>query len=169
MLPLKEATSEKHRIAERMPFNVRMFKGQLGKNEYLLYLIQQKHIFETLEQDALPHPALNRKDAVNADIAELTAAGAVPGEVLEATASYAGYLNSLDGPGRLPHIYLHYLALMYGGQMMKSKVPSAGNIYDFTDMQDAIQAVRKVQQDAWAEEVNRGFDYTIAIFEQLEG
>ena len=45
MTPLKEATSEKHKQAERMPFNIRMFKGELSKNDYLLYLNQQLQIF----------------------------------------------------------------------------------------------------------------------------
>ncbi len=168
MLPLKEATSEKHRIAERMPFNIRMFKGQLSKEEYLLYLVQQKHLFESIERDPLPHPALNRLTAVNQDIAELTAAGARLGAVLPGTMAYVSYLNGLDAQGRLPHVYLHYLALMFGGQMMKSKVPSSGRMYDFSEMQDALQAVRNVQDDAWADEVNMGFDYTIGIFQELE-
>lgn len=168
MLPLKEATSEKHRIAERMPFNIRMFKGQLSKEEYLLYLVQQKHLFESIERDPLPHPALNRLTAVNQDIAELTAAGACLGAVLPGTMAYVSYLDGLDARGRLPHVYLHYLALMFGGQMMKSKVPSSGRMYDFSEMQEALQAVRKVQDDAWADEVNVGFDYTIGIFQELE-
>jgi heme oxygenase len=168
MLPLKEATSEKHRIAERMPFNIRMFKGELDKQAYLHYLVQQQHLFNVLESDLLPHPALNRSVAVGADIAELLAAGAQRGDVLESTMAYGDYLRGLNQADRLPHVYLHYLALMFGGQMMKSKVPSAGKIYDFEQMQDALMAVRQIQQDSWAGEVNKGFDYTIAIFEALE-
>ncbi len=38
MLPLKEATSIKHKVAERMPFNARMFSGLLSKDEYLFHL-----------------------------------------------------------------------------------------------------------------------------------
>ncbi|MFZ4427957.1 MAG: biliverdin-producing heme oxygenase [Saprospiraceae bacterium] len=168
MLPLKEATSEKHRIAERMPFNVRMFKGELDKQAYLHYLVQQQHLFDALESGPLPHPALNRSVAVGADITELLAAGAQRGDVLESTMAYGDYLRGLNQADRLPHVYLHYLALMFGGQMMKSKVPSAGKIYDFEQMQDALTAVRQIQQDSWAGEVNKGFDYTIAIFEALE-
>ena len=51
MLPLKEATSIKHKQAERMPFNARMFRGQLSKNEYLLYLTQQLQIFQAIESN----------------------------------------------------------------------------------------------------------------------
>jgi hypothetical protein len=38
MIPLKEATSEKHKLAERMPFNVKMFKG----------FIKQRRLFAVL-------------------------------------------------------------------------------------------------------------------------
>jgi heme oxygenase len=168
MLSLKEATAEKHRMAERMPFNIRMFKGQLDKQAYLHYLVQQQHLFSILEKDPLPHPALNRSAAVEEDIAGLIAAGARRGDVLESTRAYADYLSGLNQNDRLPHVYLHYLALMFGGQMMKSKVPSGGKMYDFEQMQEALMAVRQVQQDAWAGEVNKGFDYTIAIFESLD-
>jgi hypothetical protein len=33
MLPLKEATAEKHKLAERMPFNGRMYTGKLTDDE----------------------------------------------------------------------------------------------------------------------------------------
>ena len=62
MLPLKEATAVKHKQAERMPFNVRMFKGLLSKNEYLLYLDQQLQIFHTVESTGLPHVSLKRAE-----------------------------------------------------------------------------------------------------------
>jgi hypothetical protein len=57
---------------------------------------------------------------------------------------------------------------MFGGQMMKKAVPSTGRMYDFENMQEALQAVRRVQKDEWADEVNKGFDYLIAIFDELE-
>ena len=35
---LKEATAEKHKLAERMPFNGRMYTGKLTDDEYCIYL-----------------------------------------------------------------------------------------------------------------------------------
>ena len=32
----------------------------------------------------------------------------------------------------------------------------------------AIHSVRKVQKDEWADEVNKGFDYNISMFIELE-
>lgn len=168
MLPLKEATAVKHREAERMPFNMRMLKGQLSKNEYLLFLNQQLQIFKAMENRDLPHEGLKRVERIEADIAELNAQGCYSDTVIESAQDYATYLNGLSDAQLLPHIYLNYLALMFGGQITKKAVPSTGKMYDFDDMQEAMQSVRRVQQDAWADEVNKGFDFNIRLSEELE-
>lgn len=151
-----------------MPFNVRMFRGQLGKEEYFLYLVQQAEIFKVIEDIGTPHKGLDRLASVQADILELNAAGFAQEDVLESTNAYSQYLSKLNAEQVLPHVYLNYLAIMFGGQMMKKAVPSKGRMYDFENMQEALQAVRRVQKDEWADEVNKGFDYLIAIFDELE-
>jgi len=167
MKPLKEATAEKHKQAERMPFNARMFRGLLSKEDYLLYLIQQGEIFKTIEEIGTPHASLNRYKFVLDDILELRQVGST-NEVLDNTHAYVQYLANLTYEQVLPHIYLNYLAIMYGGQMMKKAVPSTGRMYDFENMPEALQAVRNLQKDEWADEVNKGFDFIIAIFDELE-
>ncbi len=168
MLPLKEATAVKHKKAERMPFNVRMFNSLLSKNEYLLYLNQQLQIFHAIERSALPHTGLERSQHIQADIDELNSQGYHTNHILSSTTAYVNYLNSLTYEHLLPHIYLNYLAIMFGGQVMKQAVPSTGRMYAFDNMQEALQSVRKVQKDEWADEVNIGFDFIISIFEELE-
>ena len=81
---------------------------------------------------------------------------------------YANYLLTLNDGTILPHIYLNYLALAYGGQMMKSKVPGSGRMYDFDNMMECVGSIRAVQKDEWAEEVNKGFDFLIDIFDGLQ-
>ena len=168
MLPLKEATSEKHKLAERKPFNVRMFKGLLSKDEYAFYLNQQLQIFRILDSKGLPHTSLKRTEGVQADLDELKSEGHSTDFVLSSTAAYVNYLGSLTNEQALPHIYLNYMAIMFGGQMIKQSVPSKGRMYDFDHMQEAIQSIRNVQKDEWANEVNKGFDFNILIFDELE-
>jgi heme oxygenase len=168
MLPLKEATSIKHKMAERMPFNARMFKGLLNKLEYSLYLNQLLQIFRTMENLGLPHKSLSRTESVQADMDELKLQGYSSDVILSSTNAYADYLGSLSYEQLLPHIYLNYMAIMFGGQMMKSFVPSTGRMYVFDNMQEAILSIRNVQKDEWADEVNKGFDFNIALFEELE-
>jgi heme oxygenase len=168
MLPLKEATNVKHKEAERMPFNVRMFRGQLSKEQYLLYLNQQLQIFQAIENVGLPHAGLSRVAHVQADIDELKGQGFHAVGPLSSTREYAEYLSSLTSEEILPHVYLNYMAIMFGGQMMKKAVPSSGRMYEFDNAQEMIQVIRRVQKDEWADEVNKGFDFNIAMFDELE-
>lgn len=168
MTHLKDATSLKHKQAEKMPFNVRMFRGLLTKGQYLLYLNQQLQIFNAIETIGLPHDSLKRTKKVQADIDELKSQGHSTDLVLNSTSAYVSYLNSLSYEQILPHIYLNYMGIMFGGQMIKKVVPSTGRMYVFDDMQEAIQSIRAVQKDEWADEVNKGFDFTILLFEELE-
>lgn len=168
MLPLKEATVIKHKQAETMPFNTRMFRGLLSKNEYLLYLNQQLQIFQTIEKIGLPHLSLKRTENVRADIDELKSQGFHSDIILNSTTAYVHYLGSLSYEQILPHVYLNYMAIMFGGQVMKKAVPSTGRMYMFDNMQETVQAIRNVQKDEWAEEVNKGFDFNIQILEALE-
>lgn len=168
MVPLKEATSAKHKQAETMAFNIRMFEGLLSKNEYLFYLNQQLQIFKAIESIGLPHESLARVAHVREDMEELMEQGHSGNLVLNSTQTYADYLASLSYEQVLPHVYLNYMAIMFGGQMIKKKVPSTGKMYDFENMGDAKQSIRDVQKDEWADEVNKGFDFNISIFEELE-
>jgi hypothetical protein len=77
-------------------------------------------------------------------------------------------LESLKGEKVLAHVYLNYLALVFGGQMMKSKVPGNGKMYMFENVQEVIQNVRGFQTDDMAEEVNKGFNFIIDILDELQ-
>ena len=172
---LKEATAEKHKKAERMAFNVLMINGKLTAPQYEWYLQAQYQIFSAIEDNfELPHPALARKEAVKSEIDSIGMDG-VAGDVADSTMpvvqsalDYAEYLKGLEQEEVDAHIYLHYLALMFGGQMIKTKVPGNGAMYDFgPDMMAAATAIREIQSDDWADEVNLGFDKMIQIFKEL--
>lgn len=166
MTPLKEATAVKHKQAERMPFNVRMFKGELSPEAYAGYLVSQRTIFDALESNFhLPHQGFKRVAAIDKDLQELKVTIPRPDA---STLAYANYLKSLTQDQAEPHMYLNYLALLFGGQMMKTKVPGSGNMYAFENIPDLMASVRRIQRDEWADEVNKGFDFVIDIFDELE-
>ena len=167
MKPLKEATHDKHKEAERMPFNVAMFKGELTKEQYGQYLVSQLSIFSMIETYFdLPHEGLKRKFAVAKDIDSLELGKTLSTD--SATLKYVNYLKDLDQESINAHIYLNYLAIMFGGQMMKRVTPGDGNMYEFEDMNESAAHIRAIQKDEWADEVNRGFDFMIEIFKELE-
>lgn len=165
---LREATAELHSKAEKMEFNQRMFRGELSTDEYVKYLYQQLIIFEAIEAKDLPHPSLNRVNNVKEDLSELESSLDKMNGPLPITLMYANYLHSLTQEERLPHVYLNYLALAYGGQIMKSKTPGSGKMYDFDNMQEVVSAIRATQKDEWADEVNKGFQFIINISDELQ-
>jgi heme oxygenase len=165
MVPLKDAIAEKHRQAEQMVFNQKMFAGELTSEQYATYLTQLLQIFGTLELYMLPNIHLYRTAILLDDMRELSNEK-LP--TLQSTQYYVNYLRPLTDAERLPHIYLHYLALLYGGQMMKDKVPGAGRLYDFKNPRECIQSIRELQDDSWADEANKGLDYFMDILDELQ-
>jgi heme oxygenase len=146
-----------------------MFRGELSNEEYTLYLCQQLAIFDAIEVHELPHPALDRAGNVFQDIKELMGHGEIQITPLVATNEYRKYLNTLTKEEQLPHVYLNYLALMFGGKMMKSKVPGSGKMYEFDgDMNQIIGSIRAIQKDEWADEANKALDYNINILDELQ-
>ena len=172
MLPLKEAIAKKHSLAEKMTFNQRMFRGELSKEEYTLYLCQQLAIFDSIERHPLPHPALGRCPKVFEDIKELMELEDGQGvqiRPLDSTKEYKKYLITLTQEELLPHVYLNYMAIMFGGQMMKKNVPGSGRMYEFDgDMKEIAGSIRAIQKDEWADEANKALDYNINILDELQ-
>jgi heme oxygenase len=166
-MKLKELTSEKHKLAENSTFNNRMMRGNITVSEYVDYLAQQKEIFKKLEENKLPHPEMYRLYNISCDISELSD-GLPDHIILDSTKKYVSYLDSLTTDERLPHVYLNYMALLFGGQMFKKILPGSGQLYSFENPQEIIQSIREIQQDDWADEVNRGFDFIIGIFDELQ-
>jgi len=164
---LKEATHDKHKEAERMLFNVKMFKGELTNEQYARYLLSQLEIFSSIEENfQMPHDGLKRKYAVIEDLKSLDFHQL---EIVDnASLNYGAYLRGLTQEQVNAHIYLNYLAIMFGGQMMKANTPGAGNMYDFENMMECAGTIRAIQKDEWADEVNKGFDFMIEIFKELE-
>lgn len=164
-MTLKEAISAKHTEAEQSVFNKHLMSGNASSYEYQVYLCQQLIIFDAIERFPLPHPSLNRSIAVLLDICELPIHEPI---ITNSTHEYVSYIKTLTQEELLPHVYLNYLALVFGGQLMRDKVPGQGRMYVFDNMKDIIISIRSIQKNEWADEVNKGFNYIIEIFNELQ-
>jgi heme oxygenase len=175
-MTLREATAELHSKAEKMEFNQRMLKGELTTKEYLNYLTEQYVIFEALEsiitlRDSHPYSLFNRTRNIAFDIVELWEGGETPPNPPSdciATKQYRAHLMSLSDSDLEPHLYLNYMALLYGGQLLKVRTPGKGKMYDFDQRDLLISTIRGMQKDEWADEVNKGFEYIINILDELQ-
>ncbi|NBU81719.1 MAG: hypothetical protein EBS55_08745, partial [Flavobacteriaceae bacterium] len=136
------------------------------------YLSQQLAIFDSIERFELPHSNLNRSQKIYQDIKELMEVEDGQGidiRPLISTNEYRKYLNTLTQEELLPHVYLNYLALMFGGQMMKANVPGSGKMYEFDgDVREIAGSIRAIQKDEWADEANKALDYNISILDELQ-
>jgi heme oxygenase len=166
-MTLKEIIEPLHRRAEQMEFTQRMMKGELSAEEYSMYLYQLKLIFNMIEIHELPHPDLGRYDKAQEDMWELESASDDV-YMLNMTSKYVDYLSNLSREDIMAHIYVNYMALMYGGQMMKDKVPGSGRVYDFDNLIQCIQSIRDIQHEGWGHEANVGLLYNIAILDELQ-
>jgi heme oxygenase len=165
---LRELTSEKHRYIEQLPFSQRMVKGELGVEEYLSYLYQMKDVFHAIETKINLPENLKRQPNLFDDIEELEEQLLNGGYVYESTKKYTSYLNSLDEDSLWCHIYLNYMALLFGGQIIKQNIPGNGKLYDFDDVPSIMTLIRGKQKDEWADEVNNGYDFLISIYDELQ-
>lgn len=163
-MTLREATMIKHKIAEQMPFNVAMINGDLSKQQYVDYLQSQYDIFSTIENLCSLPDTMLRTDKILEDILELDNTPFFTS--YKKTENYCNYLKE-STTDIWPHVYLNYLAIAFGGQMIKSKIPGSGKMYSFENIQDTIKYIRSIQKDEWADEVNKAYDYLIEIFEEL--
>lgn len=163
-MTLREATMTKHKMAEQMPFNKAMLNGELSKQEYASYLQSQYHIFSTIENVcSLPENML-RTDKILEDITEIDDTPFF--YTSKKTEEYCNYLKE-STTDIWPHVYLNYLAIAFGGQMIKTKIPGSGQMYNFENIQDTIKYIRNIQKDEWADEVNKAYDFLIEIFDEL--
>jgi len=164
---LYEDTVDKHKTAERMPFNSKLIKGELTVSEYVEYLKGQYSIFSTIEDNfELPHPELKRGDVIKEDLIELGVDDFSTS--MESVRTYTDYLKKMNQLEVNPHIYLHYLAIVFGGQFIRQNIHGSGKMYNFVNMKDLIESIRMLQRDDWKDEVNKGYDFIISILKELE-
>lgn len=171
-MSLKESISHKHKLAESHPFNRLMVSGKLTADHYLLYLLQMSEIFYTIEDKIELPPNICRLNKILFDIRDLDSQVSDEAEfdlsVLRSTQRYVEHMGKLEEERLMAHVYLNYLALVFGGQIIKKFVPGEGKMYEFEDSYEVVDYVRSRQKDEWADEANLGLDHTIAIYDELQ-
>lgn len=166
-MDIREATKELHSMVEETKFALRLLNGDISLQDHIRYLNAQYVIFHPLESDIYHNKAsknLLRCDLILKDLdylGELKPLYDIPEVAIE----YSLHIASLQGNQFNSHMYLNYLGMLFGGSIMAKNAPSTF-IYKFEDRQDCIKEIRSLELDV--DEVNRGYAYHIAIFEELE-
>ena len=162
---LKEATADLHSKAEKTQFSQLIFSGTIPEQEYAYYLFNMYHIHNALESKyELPHPSLSRCKSIEKDLGGLIK---LKMDLTESTKKYIDYINTLTEEQWRAHIYVNYLAIVYGGKMIKSKVPGLGDYYVIENMKECVGAIRAFLNDDMSDEANKGFQFNIDVLNDM--
>jgi heme oxygenase len=195
---LMQGSAVIHREAERVPFMVAFFKGELPREAYASYLGQLRVVYEALEDAAASFkdapemgrfytPELFRLESVSKDLAWF---GYDDGPILPSANDYADRIRVVAGtePHRyVAHHWLRYLGYVLGQDILKKLVtkaygPDAARaFYAFPDIAEPKAYLGEYHQKmnsltlddeqraAVVDEGNRAFALQIALTEELAG
>lgn len=171
-MTLKEQTQDLHETAEKNPFAQLLLSGNINKKQYAKYLFNMWSIYGVLENIAESAGVLKgiedikRTDAIKEDMLELNLN--IDNQTLApSTYMYIQYLSKMDPKKSLAHVYVRHFGDLYGGQILKTKVPGSGKMYEFINRKELINSTRALLTDDLGDEARVGFEYAIALFEDL--
>lgn len=168
---LRDAVKDKHNLAESNRFAKLLISGNIPTEIYAQYLYNQYFCYWYLEKRATNLGVLDgiedikRSHKILYDLIELD----VSDELFKckSTLEYCTYVEKLTPEQVMAHIYVRHFGDMFGGAMIKKKIPGKGTMYDFDNKSELIQTVRSRLTPEMADEANKVFDYAIRLFEEL--
>ena len=177
MSTLRELTADSHSKAENTIFMRLLMAKALTPLEYMDYLTQLQLVYNGIEYAAekvgllKEFEGIQRSDKIRADLEESNAINRKRSHLRWTTMSYYNYLINLDDKDKIAaHFYVRFAGDMFGGQMIKSFVPSTGRMYDFDNNLPALrQKMREIATPNLAEEANVAFGHTIDIVNDVMG
>ena len=169
---LKELTKELHHSAERKAFAKILLSGKITPQLYHRYLYNQFHAYQSLESkiDFTGIESIIRYEKIRVDINELEKLYNITNTtpICESTKEYIRYVQTIDDQDRLvSHMYVRHFGDMYGGNIIKNRVPGSGSMYNFIDVDNLKLIVREKLTDDMAEEAKICFTFAIRLFEEL--
>lgn len=169
-MSLRDAIKDQHDAAEAHPFTALMLSGSMTPEKYAEHLANHYVIFSAIEERMRKTglfkdmPDIFRAERIRTDARELTSE-AQP--VHGATIRCVDRIEEIDDRQVMAYVYVYHFADMFGGQMIKSKVPGSGSRFEFEDRSGLIAKVRPMLGDDLADEAKRAFAYTLELFDEL--
>lgn len=167
-MSLKELTAHNHNIAESHKFTQLLVSGNMPKQVYAALLANQLVEYTALENrlhDFFEQiPGLARAHRIAKDLIELDESI----HITKSSTDYAKYVYTCkDTQVLLAHVYVKHMGDLYGGQVIKTKVPGNGSMYDFDDRANIIKQLREKLNVGLAVEANHCFNTTLNLFTEL--
>lgn len=167
---VKQHTQALHDLAEKTDFSQNLISGTVTGFQYLCYLHSKWLICSQLENKLTPwpHSDLKRSMALRQDIIEVDPRFCVRYFTSPAVA-YSQYISRLPNELLAPHVYVHYLGDLYGGQMIAKNLRLPCRHLHFNNRAQCITSIREIQvEETWfADEASKAFEWVIKIYEHI--
>jgi heme oxygenase len=167
MTTLKELTWEAHKKAEQTPIMHALLKDEITPDMYSALVWSKYKIYAVIEQRVqFKNPELYR---ANQAFRDWTIMGSKPAHEPHELHLYVDHLRTLSDSALWSHVYVQYLAPLYGGQMIRRVIDHRFpvHMYEFREAAACIQEIRQQVTVDQAAEANRSFEMTTAYYQAL--
>lgn len=167
MTTLKELTWDAHKRAEQTHIMSELLRDQISESLYSDLVYTKYEIYRAIEQRVqFETPDLYRAKAALDDWQHMN--HHLP-KCIPSLDAYLTHLRSCDLDALWGHVYVHYLAPLYGGQIIKKKIEHRlpVRLYEFSDPTAAIAEVRGHLHMDLVAEANLAFESVITYYEYL--
>jgi heme oxygenase len=167
MPTLKELTWTAHKTAEQTPVMIGLLKNTISKQLYSDLLYVKYQIYKTIESRIkFANSSLPRAQATLNDWQMM---GCVLPPLMISVDDYVLHLTQIDTDELWAHAYVHYLAPLYGGQIIAKRIGHRfpTSMYEFDDPEGAKAEIRSRENTEHAHEANHAFEATTRILNQL--
>lgn len=176
-MSLKEITKDLHTEAERTIFAKKLIGGDLTPEEYANYLWQMVLVYNGIEvaansQGMLKNlPDIERTYKIYQDCIELVGTSHQL-KWNDTTIAYYQYLLALNYDEQKrhlikAHLYCRHMGDLFGGQIIKNRVPGSGRFYDFKNPDSLKAAIRAELTDDLGAEARVAFEWAIKLMKSL--
>lgn len=198
---MKERTKQIHQDVTFRPFLEKIRREEADERSYCQYLTDLRAVFEELEFELsfLPTDSalsglyvanLCRKEAISNDIAQFQIESLESGKAAKEYVRHLKEIGSKKPHLLAAHAYTHFLALLFGGQLLgghvRKKWENAAQMYDFNDLlkETGCKATRDyanqykdklnqipftaAEQEELVEEAQAAFEMTDRMVQELE-
>jgi heme oxygenase len=168
MTTLKELTWPAHKRAEQTELMHALLKDSITHAQYVALLCVKYEIYAQIEQQVKFECAeLYRATATLQDLNQLNASHTcVKSSQLH---EYLNVLAKCDSEQIWGHVYVHYLAPVYGGQIIKKIIQHRFPVltYEFQDVATCVQEIRQKTHVGLAPAANLAFEHTEKIYSEI--
>ena len=175
-MALRDAIKQIHDRAEHHPLAQSMINGHVTVEAYADLLANLIVVYGELESKARSTrcitedklAALPRFQAMVEDLNELEVEHNFKTHVdVDLLTEYGDSIWKLTQKGTMAHLYVHHMGDMFGGQMLRDKLPGKCRRYDFEGRENLIKEIRMNLTEDMAEEAIAAFEFVLRLYDNV--